>query len=745
MTGEETILIENWCQQFQSHSVGTLRFGPDGALYAGAGDGASYTIADFGQRGYPDPNPCGDPPAGPGGEQEPATSQGGSLRAQNLGLAGYGRASLDGKIIRIDPLTGAAAPGNPLAGSTVPWADRIIARGLRNPFRFTFRPDSDELWIGDVGWVDYEEIDRLDVSSAALPDFGWPCFEGDAPQTAWAALDAGVCEALYATPGAVVQPWFKYHRTESVVPNDGCAMEESSLSGIAFYDGGDYPSAYDGALFFADYSRGCIWTMFPGVDGLPDAATRTTFVRQAAAPVDLEIGPGGDLFYVDIGGGTVRRVRWFAGNQPPIAAVTADRTTGPLPLTIHFDASTSRDPDDPNATALTFRWDLDGDGELDDATGPTATHTYTEFGGTTVTVEVTDADDARATTTIDVRAGDHPPVVTILAPLPPLGFKVGDVVEFSGMAVDQEDGVLPPSALTWTLILRHCPGDCHTHPIQEFEGVAGGTFDAPDHEWPSHVELTLTAVDSGGLATSVTVALEPRTVDLTFATEPPGLTIGVGATAEPAPFVRTVSVGSVNAVIASAVQTIAGVEHHFVAWSDGGDPAHDVVAGEADATIVATYARTCSDDGQCDDMNGCTADRCEAGLCAHTSRSCPAPDTCHDDGRCDAATGACVMPSLTAEGAACALRTALDGACADMPAKLRRRLERRFTRAGTQLASTASSTPRRLHRRLAAVRRVLQGASRRVTRAAVVGEPCRTRLLTVIDELLGFVDVLRGG
>src|SRR5262249_32632525 len=160
--------------------------------------------------------------------------------------------------------------------------DRIIARGLRNPFRFTFRPRSAELWIGDVGWVDYEEIDRLDVTSAALPNFGWPCYEGDAAQSVWSALDAGVCEALYATPGAVVSPWFTYHRTEEVVVGDGCAMEESSISGIAFYDGGAYPAQYNGALFFADYSRQCVWTMFTGADGLPDASTRKPFVQQAA-------------------------------------------------------------------------------------------------------------------------------------------------------------------------------------------------------------------------------------------------------------------------------------------------------------------------------------------------------------------------------------------------------------------------------------------------------------------------------
>ena len=60
----EQVLIEDWCQQFPSHSVGDLEFGADGALYATGGDGASFNYVDYGQFGNPK-NPCGDPPAGP--------------------------------------------------------------------------------------------------------------------------------------------------------------------------------------------------------------------------------------------------------------------------------------------------------------------------------------------------------------------------------------------------------------------------------------------------------------------------------------------------------------------------------------------------------------------------------------------------------------------------------------------------------------------------------------------------------
>ena len=81
MTGSEQVLINDWCMQYPSHSMGDLRFGPDGMLYVSAGEGASFTFTDWGQGGSPT-NPCGDPPGGVGGTQTPPLAEGGSLRAR---------------------------------------------------------------------------------------------------------------------------------------------------------------------------------------------------------------------------------------------------------------------------------------------------------------------------------------------------------------------------------------------------------------------------------------------------------------------------------------------------------------------------------------------------------------------------------------------------------------------------------------------------------------------------------------
>jgi glucose/arabinose dehydrogenase len=328
MTGSEQVLINDWCQQFSSHAIGTLLFGADGALYASAGDGGTYASVDYGQLGDP-PNPCGDPPVPVGGSQTPPTAEGGALRAQSLLRPPTDPVSLDGSIIRVDPATGLALPDNPNASNADPNAQRIVATGMRNPFRMTVRPGTNELWIADVGWNKWEEIDRVtDPVTAPVENLGWPCYEGDAQQPDYASLNLDICNTLYGS-GAAIGPYYEYQHGVSVVSGDRCPTSPSSITGVSFYPaaGGSYPSRYNGALFFADESRRCIWVMLAGSDGLPDPTKVEGFVTGTAgigSPVDLVTGPNGDLFYADLAGGVIDRVTY--------SAPTARPRVGPLRL-----------------------------------------------------------------------------------------------------------------------------------------------------------------------------------------------------------------------------------------------------------------------------------------------------------------------------------------------------------------------------------------------------------------------------
>jgi glucose/arabinose dehydrogenase len=591
MTGVEQPLIEDWCQQYPSHSIGGLAFGADGALYVSGGDGASFNFVDYGQDGAP-LNPCGDPPAGVGGVMTAPTAEGGALRSQDLRTAGD-PVTLDGAILRVDALTGEALPDNPLFADADPNARRIIAYGTRNPFRLTARPGTNEIWSGDVGWNTWEEINRIpNPTDPAVANFGWPCYEGGARQSGYDATNLAICEDLYAAANAVTVPYFTYNHANRVVANETCPTGSSSISGLAFYEGGAYPATYDGALFFADYSRDCIWVMFAGANGLPDPAQRATMVAAAANPVDLRIGPNGDLFYVDFNGGTIRRITFFAENQPPTAVLQANPTTGAAPLTVTFDGRGSSDPDP--GDHLTFAWDLDGDGQFDDAaTDCCPTHTYTQPGDILVKLRVTDSSGVSDDAEQVIRAtGNTPPTPVIAAPSASLQWRVGDVINFSGSANDAQEGAVPASRLSWAIILHHCPSNCHQHALQSFVGVASGSFAAPDHEYPAHLELRLTATDSTGLSQSTSVLLQPRTVLLSIRTSPVPLKISVDGTLRKAPFDMTVIVNSTHSLSAPTPQALGGRQYDFASWSDGGASTHTIVAGPTAAVLTAAYQRS---------------------------------------------------------------------------------------------------------------------------------------------------------
>ena len=602
-TGAEQVLIQDWCQQFPSHSVGTLLFGRDGALYAGAGDGASFNNVDYGQYGATyagdQANPCADPPAPAGTALSPPTAEGGALRSQSVRRTD-GPATLDGAIIRIDPDTGQGLPDNPFAASSDPNARRIAAYGLRNPFRFTQRPGTNELWIGDVGWNTWEEIDRLTApTGSAVRNFGWPCYEGAGPQSGYQSAGLNLCSSLYNTPGSVGAPYYTYNHSACVVTYTGCHTGGSSITGVAFYQGGSYPTSYNGALFFADHTRNEIWAMMPDANGLPNPANIQSFVGvdatggAACHPVDLKIGPGGDLFYVDMDDGTLHRITYTAANQPPTARISANPTTGDAPLTVTFDGSGSTDPE---GRPLTYSWDLNGDGTFGDAASPTTSYTYTSSGTYTASLRVTDDQGATDTASVTITIGNTAPVAVIDTPSATLTWQVGQTINFSGHATDAQDGTLPSSALTWSVILHHCitQTNCHTHLIQTFTEVASGSFTAPDHAYPCWLEIQLTATDSGGLTSTASLRLDPRTVVLTFRTNPAGLKLtdlAVNSTAQAAPFSTTVVVGSNNSVSAPSPQTVNHSTYYFSSWSDGGAQSHVIVAPATNTTYIATYRK----------------------------------------------------------------------------------------------------------------------------------------------------------
>ena len=365
----EKVLVNDWCQQFWSHTVGGIAFGADGSLYMSAGDGASYSFADYGQRGYPDPNPCGDPPSGYGGIQTPPTAEGGSLRAQDYRTSGD-PLGLDGSLIRVNPDSGRPVPDMPGEDDeSVLNQGRIVAYGFRNPFRIAVRPGTDEVWVGDVGWRNWEEIDRIRPGSSQPEDFGWPCVEGPSlhPQQ-WVDANVDICNDLYAEGGGS-PPYFSYAHGAEIDPGESCDLALSSISGLEFYRRNPgpaaFPDSYDGGLFFSDYSRRCIWVMKADRSGLPDPDHVEIFAEGPGA-VDLREAADGTLYYPAIAQGEIHRITYKPNKAPqPEIETSADPAGFSAGERITFSGSAT-DPEDGTIPGSRLSWRLVDAGCTDD-------------------------------------------------------------------------------------------------------------------------------------------------------------------------------------------------------------------------------------------------------------------------------------------------------------------------------------------------------------------------------------------
>ncbi len=591
--GSEKVLLEDWCDQYTSHSIGDLGFGPEGALYVSGGDGASFNASDYGQFG----NRCGDPPGRPGENLAPPAAEGGSLRAQSA-LRPNGPASLDGALLRINPETGEGWPGNPFAASADANRRRIVAFGFRNPFRFTVDSRTNSVYVGNVGLATDEEIDQVPMNAPTAYNSGWPCVEALAPNPGFKNVGLTACNRLYSTPGSTSPPLFYYDHSSPVVPGDPCSSKSgSAISAGAFYEGSQWPAAYHDAYVFADPVRDCLYVMRAGADGDPEPLTAAPFVSETTpySGVDIEAGPEGNIFYSSLFGplgGTIHRVSYDPG--APQARLSSNRQWGTtLPLSVTFDASASTGAE---GHSLLYEWDLDGDGNYEAATSvPTKTVTYAEAKNVNASVRVKDASSPSHTAIarMTIYPGDSPPKVAISEPSSSLTWGVGQQLKFAGTAKAEEGlgAALPASGFYWRTRLLHCPfsaTDCHEHPLQVFPATKSGELPAPDHDFPSYVSFELTASDSRGLSATATVKIAARPVSLQMISIPPGIELTAGPKTAAGPFELQAIEGSPTTLAAPATATIGGVTYEFQGWSDGGTRTHTVDA-DASASYTATY------------------------------------------------------------------------------------------------------------------------------------------------------------
>ncbi len=241
----------------ESHTIGALAFLPDGSLLVTSGDGTSYGAVD------------------------PKTA-----RVQDVN-------SLNGKVLRIDPITGQGLSDNPFFdGDPGSNRSKVYALGFRNPFRLTVDPLSGRAYVGDVGWNTWEELNQLVPGG----NYGWPWYEGGNGTSVRTPgyRDLAAAQAFYNSGIAVTAPvWARSHTSGGVAIVAG-----------DFYTGAIYSASLAGTLFVSDYGVPAVDAIRFNADGSVQSVTRVA--SSVGVVVEMTMGPDGYMYFVDITGRIAR-------------------------------------------------------------------------------------------------------------------------------------------------------------------------------------------------------------------------------------------------------------------------------------------------------------------------------------------------------------------------------------------------------------------------------------------------------
>jgi glucose/arabinose dehydrogenase len=182
------------------------------------------------------------------------------------------------------------------------------------------------------------------------------------------------------------------------------------------------------------------------------------------------------------------------------------------------------------------------------------------------------------------------PIGTITSPANQTKYIGGQSFTYTGTATDPQDGTLPDSAFSWTIIFHHA---IHTHPfLGPITGNKSGSFTIPQTgEWASDVwyRVQLTVTDSSGLTHTSFVDIVPNTVKLTLATIPSNLQASFDSVPDTSPYTQSTVVGLKRTISVPLTQNLNGTTYTFDSWSDGGSLSHEITAPATDTTYTARY------------------------------------------------------------------------------------------------------------------------------------------------------------
>lgn len=454
--------------------------------------------------------------------------------------------STNGKLLRINK-DGTIPSDNPFFGQNGK-RQEIWAYGLRNPFKYSFGPDG-RILLGDVGDNNWEEVNSIIKGG----NYGYPFFEGP----------CGSCP--------YINPLFAY-------PHNG---ESAAVVGGVTYTGNMFPADYKNSYLFSDYAKGFIRRLT--FDSGGSVISDINFDENAGSTIAMHQDLQGAVYFLNFYPGELFRVTFSADNQQPVVKASANPNRGDVPLSVDFSSAGTVDP---NGDPLSFSWDF-GDGGSSTDSNPK--HTYTSPGIYKAKLTVNDGKSSSVSDPLTIAVGQSYPVASIDTPTENSKYNAGNTINYSGSASDVEDGNLPDSAFSWTVLFHH---GTHPHPYLLNQVGKSGSFvisDTNEADPDTFYEIQLTVTDLSGLKTTISRNIQPNKINLTLNSDPVGLTLNFDGFPVVTPFVTEAVVGFKRFIDAPSPQNFNGSSYQFLDWSDGGVQTHQIVTPSQDATISARY------------------------------------------------------------------------------------------------------------------------------------------------------------
>jgi len=446
------------------HHGGTVRFGSDGLLYLSTGDNTSPFASD------------GFSPIDEREDRAPFDAQKSSANTDDL----------RGKILRlkIQPDGSYTIPdGNLFPKDTPKTRPEIYAMGFRNPWRFSIDPETNWLYVGDVGPDSgHDDENRgprghdilYQIRQAA--NFGWPLvrakqayhdfdFTNNQPGPAFdpaAPVNLSPNNTGLKKLPPVADPLVYYPSAQvdqfALLGSGG----RTSCGGPVFHfktefkNTGGFPEYFDKAILHFDWQRPfLVWvrlnekgnfsSLEPFTDAVriaqgPDEPGQPLKIRR---PADMVFGPDGALYVLDYGetwgvnkDAKLLKISYRWGAIPPVAKAHAEPSAGPAPLKVKLSAKGSFSPAKKD---LSYEWTLlPSNTPL--GTGETIETTITEAGNHIAKLTVRDADGSTSSLELPIIVGNSPPVITALAPASHALFTPGQKISYAFRITDAEEG-----------------------------------------------------------------------------------------------------------------------------------------------------------------------------------------------------------------------------------------------------------------------------------------------------------------